>query len=581
MASTVNPNPIANNDQPMDQMWGESSIRRQAMPADRASLLRDGNYGMFIHWGLYSQLGGVWKGKTFYGIGEWIMHSLMAGIPVDAYKAIAKEFNPVEFDASAIVGLAKAAGMKYIVITSKHHEGFAMYDSAADDFNIVKATPFARDPMKELADECRDAGLGFGFYYSHFQDWTAPGGHGGPTVNDDGSPATFDQYFYRKCLPQVREIVSHYGPLSFVWFDTPGSMEKRYIQELYDLVHTNQPAAMVNSRIGHGWGDYSSEGDMEIPPRNIDTLWEACDTTNDSWSYAWYDQNFKSSAIILRRLIGAVGRGGAYLLNVGPDSLGRVPATAAYFLREAGKWIARYPDVVYAAGPSPWGHALAWGDVTMHGDDTLFLCVFDYPADGKLWLPGLQSEIASAGVLDNDNLIPVPIDRRGAWTSFTLPAAAPDIPASIVVVKLKSVAQVDPTFGVYPNIKSELLVEFAQVADADKARISWMEKFGEWKFATQVANWGHTGTARWIVDVHQPGYYHVSLRYKGVATAVWRVQAADQLLENRQPATAQYQLYPMGMIQFKTSGRHEIVVSLLDADRVQTSLQAMEISPVI
>ncbi len=161
----------------MDKMWGESTVSIDALKAGRGKLFDESNFGMFIHWGLFSHLGGKWKGKTYYGIGEWIMNPRMAGIPVEEYKKIAKDFNPSEFDAKAIAKLAKDAGMKYIIITSKHHEGFAMFKSEASSFNIVDATPFARDPMKELSAACKELGLGFGFYYSHYQDWTTPGAH--------------------------------------------------------------------------------------------------------------------------------------------------------------------------------------------------------------------------------------------------------------------------------------------------------------------------------------------------------------------------------------------------------------------
>ncbi len=176
---------------------------------------------MFIHWGLFSSLGGQWKEQTFYGIGEWIMRQMK--IPDPEYMGLAKEFNPVDFDARAIAKLAKESGMKWIIITSKHHEGFAMFKSA-HPFNIVDASPFHRDPMNELAAACKEFGLGFGFYYSHNQDWTAPGGTNGPKTNPDGSPATIEQYFREKCLPQVKEICENYGPLNYIWFDTPGDM---------------------------------------------------------------------------------------------------------------------------------------------------------------------------------------------------------------------------------------------------------------------------------------------------------------------------------------------------------------------
>ncbi len=292
-------------DETMDQMWGDSKVRAGIEKSDRVALFRDGNYGMFIHWGLFSHLGGQWRGQTFYGIGEWIKRQMKIA---DAdYMGLAKEFNPTGFDAREIAKLAKDAGMKWIIITSKHHEGFAMFKSA-HPFNIVDATPFARDPMKELAAACRETGLGFGSYYSHNQDWTAAGASGGPKTNPDGSAASFDQYFRSKCFQQVKEICTQYGPLNFVWFDTPGNMPKELVMELAELVKKTQPGALLCSRIGYGLGDYESKGDMEVPSRNIEGLWETCDTTNDSWSYASYDQNWKDSREILRRLVSTVAR---------------------------------------------------------------------------------------------------------------------------------------------------------------------------------------------------------------------------------------------------------------------------------
>ena len=185
-------------------------------------LFEDGNYAMFIHFGLYSKLEGVWKDRIYYGNAEWIMNKNQAGIPVKEYMAEAASFNPSEFDADAIVQLAKDAGMKYIIITSKHHEGFAMFDTAASDFDIVDATPLKRDLMAELA--CHREGLGIGFYYSQFQDWTAPGGGNGPKTDDSGREVSFDEYFRTKCVPQVEELTTKYGDIQLIWFDTPGDM---------------------------------------------------------------------------------------------------------------------------------------------------------------------------------------------------------------------------------------------------------------------------------------------------------------------------------------------------------------------
>ena len=568
--------------QSMDEMWGDKSAKGSVEVGERAALFRDGNYGMFIHWGLYSHLGGQWKDKTFYGIGEWILRQMK--IPRGEYMALTKEFNPSGFDAKEIVRVAKEAGMKWIIITSKHHEGFAMFRSK-HPFNIVDATPFARDPMRELADACREAGLGFGFYYSHFQDWTAPGGSGGPTVNDDGSPASFDQYFKEKCYPQVDEICSNYGDLSFVWFDTPGGMPVEHVKALAELVGRKQPNAMLCSRIGHGMGDYLSLGDMEVPLVNHDGLWETCDTTNDSWSYAWYDTNWKSPKEILHRLVSTVGRGGTYLLNVGPDGKGRIPAKAADYLVEAGKWIKQHPQVIYAASPSPWGHAQPWGDVTRNGN-TLNVVVFDWPSDRRIGLPGIEGNPKSATLIAADgSRRPVAVRKDGAWTVLDASAVADEAAtatlANVIEVAFDQPPTIDKTLGVHPNTTSRFFCELGNATNAEKKRINWMEKFGEWKFAVQVANWKPGGTVEWDVDVAQPGDYHVALTYKGEGRPVWSVSTSEGAkIQNQQAASHVYHTYPMGTLRFEKPGRHKVSVSLVEGDAAKSSLQAVGLAPV-
>jgi len=494
---------------------------------------------------------------------------------------LAKDFNPSDFDAMAIAQLAKDAGMKYIIITSKHHEGFAMFKSA-HPFNIVDATPFARDPMKELSVACDKLGLGFGFYYSHNQDWTAPGGSGGPDVNADGSPASFENYFYSKCKPQVTEICSNYGDLDFVWFDTPGKIPKEFVLELVDIVRELQPNAMLCSRVGHGLGDYASKGDMEVPPRNIKGLWETCDTNNDSWSYAWYDNNFKSPKVILNRLISTIGRGGSYLFNVGPNGLGNIPVTGVQFLEEAGQWIKKYPQVIYDAGSSPWGHALPWGDVTTQGN-SMFLSVFEWPQDGKLYLPGLETKITSAKILGAAGS-EISIEEKNGWTIFNLPCEPADHPLSVIELQLENEAEtasVNTTHGIYPNIESELLLEFAEVSGAEKKEIKWMEKFGEWKHVNQVSKWSENGEAKWTVEVFEPGYYYLDLRYKGEDRVVWKTVTDEGIMvQNQQAATGKFQYYPMGIIEFKTAGKHSVSVSLVDGNRETSSLEAIRIRPI-
>lgn len=564
----------------MDAMWGKSTVKLRAEDAQRGELFDEGNYAMFIHWGLYSQLGNRVGGKTYYGIGEWIMDPKMAEIPVDQYKQLAGDFNPTGFDAEAIVALAKDAGMKYIVITAKHHDGFAMFDSNACDFNIVNSTPWKIDPMKQLSAACREAGLGFGFYYSHSQDWTFPGGRKGPELDENGQVATFEDYFFKKCLPQVEELTTQYGPIELIWFDTPGGMKKEYVQKLVNVVRKNQPRALVSGRAGHDLGDYQTLGDMEVPHHNVEGMWESVDTTNDSWAYAWYDHNWKSPKKILGRLIACVGRGGTYMLNVGPDGKGIVPQRAAGSLREAGQWIHRYPQVVYGTDPSPWGHALPWGDVTVKGN-RLYLSVFDWPQSGKLYLPGLRTPIESARLLHGEKSEPIEHSTVGQWSIFELPTRAPEKLASVIEVKLADEPSVDPTFGIDPNIGTEILAEFSNTIGAKIVKHRWMEKFGEWVCEYPVSQWQSGGEATWEVNVLVPGDYQVSLTYAGEGRVVWGIDIVDgEHIQNQQNASHNYQEFPMGWLHFPAAGNYKVAVSCLEGDLQAARLKSIRLKPI-
>lgn len=565
----------------MDQMWGETNVSGDALISGKAKLFDEGNYGMFIHWGLFSNLGGVWEDKTYYGIGEWLMSKRVANIAPEKYMETAKTFNPKEFDAMQIAQLAKDAGMKYIIITSKHHEGFAMFDSKVSDFNIVDATPFGRDPMHELSAACKELGLGFGFYYSHNQDWTAPGGTRGPKVDAEGNQVDFKDYFYSKCKPQVREICTNYGQIDFVWFDTPGDMPKKYVVELADMVRELQPNAMMCSRVGYGMGDYASIGDMEVPTRNVEGLWETCDTNNDSWSYAWYDNNFKSPKKILGRVIETVARGGSYLFNVGPNSNGSIPNIGIEFLQESGRWIQKYPQVIYAAGSSPWGYALPWGDVTTN-EKSLFLSVSKWPTDGKLYLPGLKSKVKKISLLDSEKSSSLNYSKKDDWLIINVPHQAPEKLISVIEVELKDDDPVVETnLGIYPNSATRLLTEFGEVEGAEQKNIRWMEKFGEWKHANQVSNWKKNATVCWEVNVQQPGYYYLDLEYKGDGRLVWKTTTDENIkVQNQQAATNKYAYRRMGIIEFKTQGNHTIKTTLVEGDVKTSSLKSIMISPI-
>lgn len=565
--------------QEMNEMWGEQISGLNVQDAGRGQLFRDGNYAMFIHWGLYSQIANEWKGKTYYGIGEWIMNKNMANIPVKEYMEVAKDFNPVKFDAEGIVQLAKDAGMKYIIITSKHHDGFSMYHSKVNMFNIVDATPFARDPMKELAQACKNAGLGFGFYYSHNQDWTNPEGTIMPEESVD-DPASFESYFKYKCLPQVEEITTQYGRIELVWFDTPGRISREKVQQLVDIVRKNQPQAYISGRVGHGLGDYTTLGDMEVPVRNHDGIWETVDVTNDSWGYAWYDQNWKNPKEILMRLISTVARGGTYMLNIGPKPDGSIPEQAAYSLRKSGEWIHRYPQVVYGTDASPWQHALPWGDITVK-DKKLFLSVYEWPASGKIYLPGLQTDIVSVEILAGKKRSKLKFSKEQGWTILELPCIPPEELVSVVELTLKDKAKVETTQAIDPYMPLILPADFAETKNCRKNKKQWMEKFGEWKHVMQIDQWKEGSAAIWEINFKEAGDYMVELTYSGKGKLVWTIESeTGTKIQNQQNSSAIYHTFPFGWLNIGKSGKQKITVTLQEGDRNAVSLMSLKLKKV-
>src|SRR4030095_3533264 len=318
----------------------------------RMKWFREARFGMFIHWGLYTVPAGEWKGKLIPGLGEWIMNR--AKIPVAEYEPLTRQFNPVKFNADEWVKVAKDAGMKYLVITSKHHDGFAMYDSKVSPYNIVKATPFKRDPLKELAEACQKANIKFGFYYPQKQDGHERDAVGNDWDWPDESKKNFASYLEEKVKPQVRELLTNYGPIGLIWFDTPRNMTKAQSQQLADLVHSIQPDCLVSGRVGNGVGDYDSAGDNQISVGQVHRDWETPVTMNDTWGFKKDDHNWKSPAILIRQVLQVISRGGHYLLNVGPTAQGAIPEPSVTRLAEVGRWLRVNNEAVYGNGPSPF-----------------------------------------------------------------------------------------------------------------------------------------------------------------------------------------------------------------------------------
>ncbi len=389
---------------------------------------REAKFGMFIHWGVYSIPAGVWEGEHIPGIGEWIM--LRAEIPIAEYEQLAPQFNPVNYDADAIVKLAKAAGQKYIVLTSKHHDGFCLYGSAETDYNIVAGTPFGRDVLGELAAACAREGIKLGLYYSQTQDWHHPNGFGN-TWDFDEDEQDFGDYIDSYVKPQVREILSNYGPIAIIWFDTPRIIQRHQSQELLELVHSIQPDCLVCGRLGNQLGDYATAQDNAIPPElQAEIDWETPATINDTWGFKTHDHNWKSTAQLLHNLVDIVSKGGNYLLNIGPDASGAVPEPSVERLQAMGAWLDVHGEAIYGTQPGPIQGQERLR--TTQKGETTYVHVFDWPADGKVSLPRL--DVSSAEWLDSSVDAPLSLAHTGDSSSITGPANAPN--AHVSVIKL-------------------------------------------------------------------------------------------------------------------------------------------------
>lgn len=436
----------------------------QAQPERDARMKwwREARFGMFIHWGPYSVLGGVYNGhQQRRGGAEWIMNRCK--IPVAEYQKYAATFNPIKFDSEAIVLLAKEAGMKYIIITAKHHDGFAMFKSDASKFNIVDFTPYKKDVLDALANACRKHNVKLGFYYSQAQDWNNPGGSVARKVMSEGwanpdsaridaftaankghwdpaqMTATMDEYIDKVAVPQVKELMTNYGDVAVLWWDTPTNMTDEYALKLQALLKL-QPNIITNDRLKRP----NFPGDTGTPEQKIpgqDELdgkdWETCMTMGTSWGYKSWDSKWKTPETLIQNLCDIASKGGNYLLNIGPDALGQVPEQSVDALKAIGYWMKTNSEAIYATKASPIG-TFDWGRCTQkseNGNTILYFLVFDWPTNRKLLIPGLQNKVIKAELLASGEKLKPTSGNEGL--TISLPVQAPDKIASVIKVTVK------------------------------------------------------------------------------------------------------------------------------------------------
>lgn len=472
---------------------------------------KDAKFGMFIHWGLYSKLGGVWKDKNYYGSGEWIMNVAKAN--VDEYAKEAADMDLPDYNPEEWAMLAKKAGIKYVVVTAKHHEGFAMYDSKVSDFTIVKSTKYGKDPLKLLSQKIREQGIQFGFYYSQFLDWHEPNG-GGNRWDFDESKKNYQEYYTRKAIPQLKELLTNYGPLGIIWFDMPGGLSYEQTKDLVDSLRIIQPNCLFSSRVGQGLGDYRDFGDSEVPARPIHGAWESIYTHNDSWGYIAHDKNFKSPKEIIRLLAQVVSKGGNLMLNVGPDGKGALPEYSRKYLLEVGKWLDRFGEGIYKTTyglipGQPWG-------VTTSKPGKLYLHIFDLPADHQIFVPGMDVEIQRVYQLDTGAKLRW--NKNNQDLTVNLPLLSDSRNTVLVVEYTGNLTdkydQLPVTVSAQYRLNKLMPYDATREGAATIKSITHSDYFGSWKHTTCLTEWKKPGDAvHFKLRFTDPGDYKITLSY--------------------------------------------------------------------
>jgi alpha-L-fucosidase len=536
---------------------------------------REARFGMFIHWGVYSVPAGFYHGKPVPGIGEWIMNH--AKIPCAEYQSYAKEFNPVKFDADAWVKAARDAGMKYIVITAKHHDGFAMFATQASDWSLPKASPFHRDPLKELAAACRKYGVKLGFYYSQAQDWN----NGGAAAGGKWDPAqehSMDDYIDKIAVPQMKELLSNYGEFPAVlWWDTPVDMNRDRAAKLIEVLKL-KPGIIHNNRLGGGF-----RGDTETPEQYIPATgypgrdWETCMTMNDTWGFKSNDHNWKSAETLIRNLVDIASKGGNYLLNVGPTREGLIPEPSLERLQAVGAWMKVNGPAIYGTTASPFKR-LAWGRCTKiekGNATTLFLHVFDWPADGKLTVPGLKNKVVSAALLASGQKLATEATADGV--SITVPASAPDAISSTIVLNIVGAPEVVAA-PLLPEKDGTLALK---AADA--------ELHGELQYESgrdhnNIGFWTNPDDfPSWTIKVERAGQFTVSAEMASLDEGRFDVLVDGRKLSGTAPNTGDYGKFrrlELGTLEIAEPGQVTIAVKPVKEGWAPINLRALTFKPV-
>jgi alpha-L-fucosidase len=557
---------------------GETSRQHNA----RMEWWRDARFGMFIHWGLYSEAAGYWNGQPTSGAGEWIMTDMR--IPRAQYATLASRFDPVKFNANQWAETAHDAGMKYLVITSKHHEGFCMFNTKATDYNVVDATPWHTDPLRALSKACRRHGIKFCVYYS-IMDWHSP--DQAPANPDPDHPAynptSFipgqKEAYIQYMKTELAELIRQYHP-SLIWFDGQwmNGWTDQDGQDLYRYLRSLDPKLIINNRI-KGAGDYETP-EQYIPSNGLPGRdWETCMTMNDTWGYKRDDNDWKSTQMLIRNLVDIASKGGNYLLNVGPTGEGLIPDASIERLNEIGQWMKVNDTAIYGTSAGPFAKQLPWGRCTSKTSGhhtTLYLHVFDWPADGRLAVP-LSNKIKRASLLV-DPSTPLRTETGKDGDTIFLPPQAPDRISSTVVVRLDGAPEV-LTIPIVQNNDGSVLLR-ASDAGLHGSQIQYEsgrshDNLGYW---FQPQDW-----ADWTFRVSHPGKFRVTAEIAAPNATSFELSIAGQAFHCAAPVTGSYFKYApvqAGAVEIPAAGDVTLAVHPVETGWQPMNLRSIKLQPV-
>ena len=575
----------------MEKITSNKIDRKPLGNEQRLDWFRDAKFGMFITWGPYSQLAGEWNGQKVpvEQAAEWIMRLLK--IPASEYREFAHKLNPVKFNAQEWVQLAKATGMKYIVITAKHCDGFAMYQSKVSPYNIVDWTTFKRDPMKELSLACAEEGIKLCFYYNQKMDWDHPGSFGNDWDYDNYWGGYFGElydhekytkYLEEKAKPQIRELLTNYGPIGILWFDS-GLYTTEQGMEFVKIVNDLQPATLVNSRVGNYFqellGDYQSMEDNGIPAGGLKEYFESHGTLNNTWGFSKFDTLWKSPETVIQNLVKIVSSGGNYLLNMRPKGNGEIPAATVEIFGKVGSWVERNAESIYGTTANPFGE-LPWGYCTVRGSK-LYLFVRDWSQDGILILPGLKNAVTSAYLL-NDKSTKLAVTQAEKQTRIFLPLKAPDDPISVLVLDIDGSPKVDLPV-VLQGENGTIKLDYLKAITHGKSMTRFNRKGGY-----HISKWtGPEDSVDWIIHVDKPGAFQVSIDY--AAKKEWEGKVFEIIVAASTFKTSvlytgdwfEYHKFPVGYIEHLNPGDYTVTIRPKESgDTYLMWLRSITLNPV-